>query len=469
MLIFLLIGSVKTKAQVIIEESGTNSSPHPAAVLDLRSENKGLLLPNVSLSNVNALTVMTNPTEDEKYQAKGMLVYNTNVNLTGGNGTGIYVWNGTRWNLAFSKDEMDVDLDDYISVNPADGDYSLSGNYCYDVFKSDGGTSCGNLSERSNSFASGHEFTYSLLTSQVINNLKFIVVDSNSIKITKGITTQQISKTGKLTFKHDIKNLFVSGEKKTVSIFALFEDQYNQKKKVSMNILVQDCWCCGAKTLMEDGVTSGWLNFMCYNLGAEDPDRDPFSYAEGTNNGDLYQWGRPKDGHQLRNSTTTAVLSSTNVPGHNLFINNTADWRDGGGQNSRWGDGTQNLNVSKPDNDPCPAGWKVPSLKQWQLLLKEGSGLINNVDNLANGLGIANKWVWTGNGYKVGDSLYLPAAGARSTDGGTPEHVGRTGFYWSSTVSGTSAFFMYFHQEVVSPGSDFCNRANGLSVRCVAE
>ncbi len=428
----------------------TKACPNPAVVLTAKSGYTfGAITPTGAGTVVSGVATFT---------ASGSVV----ISKDGKSGT-IYVTVGTC---------ETEDPKKYDPIDVTKGEYSISGNFCYDVFKSDGGTDCGNLSERSNSFASGYEFTYTLSTNKTISDLTFVVEDNNATKITTGIVTNQTAKTGKLTFVTNIKSLFTSGEKKTITVHALFVDQYDQKKKLSMIVNVQDCWCCGAKTLKADNVTYGWLNFMCYNLGAEDSGKDAFAYASGAINGDLYQWGRPKDGHQLRNSSVTATLAPIDIPNHNQFIKTTAspyDWRSGGGQNSRWGDGTANQDMKKAANDPCPTGWKVPSQKQWALLLKEGTTVINNVSDLANGVNIANKWVWTGNGYKVGGALYLPAAGIRNNGGSAPTYVGSDGYYWSSTVNGVNAWGLSFSNGGVYPGSNYYGRAGGMSVRCVAE
>jgi hypothetical protein len=46
--------------------------------------------------------------------------------------------------------------------------------------------------------------------------------------------------------------------------------------------------------------------------------------------------------------------------------------------------------------------------------------------------------------------------------------VGTGGNYWSSTVNGTTAYFLGFNSVGVYPGSN-SNRGNGFSVRCIAE
>lgn len=133
-----------------------------------------------------------------------------------------------------------------------------------------------------------------------------------------------------------------------------------------------------------------WKEFMCHNLGANQS-LDAFTYSEGIN-GDYYQWGRPTDGHEKKTSGTTSTLATTNTPGHANFITTSAvprDWRSGGEEITRWTDAT------KAANDPCPAGFKVPSQAQWA------------------GVRVNNTKVWA-TGYKFGDKLFLPASGSRS-------------------------------------------------------
>ncbi len=97
--IFLLVAvtfSISTFSQVGI---GT-TSPDGSSILDINSNNSGLLIPRVSLSDVsNGTTPINSP-------AVSLLVYNTNVSTTGGNGVGYYYWNGTLWvKLLINNDE----------------------------------------------------------------------------------------------------------------------------------------------------------------------------------------------------------------------------------------------------------------------------------------------------------------------------------------------------------------------------
>jgi len=71
--------------------------------------------------------------------------------------------------------------------------------------------------------------------------------------------------------------------------------------------------------------------------------------------GDLFQWGRLDDGHQNRTSATTSTLSNNDIPGHSNFIvapSTPHDWRSS--HNDALWQGALGV------NNPCPAGWRLP-------------------------------------------------------------------------------------------------------------
>ena len=208
---------------------------------------------------------------------------------------------------------------------------------------------------------------------------------------------------------------------------------------------------CGANT------TTGTLVFMCHNLGVK-TSLDPFSYQDGAINGDLYQWGRPCDGHQTRNSPSpTIVTQATNntatTPATVIgkFINGVLDWRSVA-TNNLWGNGTTIDPSPKAANDPCPVGFEVPSSSQW------GSIINPNI----------NTWEWTGYGYKVGPSLYLPATGYRDLNNLSLYNVGTDGDYWSSTaINSVFSNNLLFYNGNIGIAESY--RVYGYSVRCVLE
>lgn len=62
------------------------ASPHNSAKLQIEATNKGLLVPRISIPNLNAAAPVSSP-------ATALLVYNTNAST----GLGYYYWDGSKW------------------------------------------------------------------------------------------------------------------------------------------------------------------------------------------------------------------------------------------------------------------------------------------------------------------------------------------------------------------------------------
>ena len=202
--------------------------------------------------------------------------------------------------------------------------------------------------------------------------------------------------------------------------------------------------------------------FMCHNLGAN-TSADPFTPSWELN-GNYYQWGRNptcfgRDGIDGANPCTSPVYGAA-APWGNTTGNDNAGaitgWSTTPAANGAWADG------SKTVNDPCPAGWRVPTATQL-------AGLADNTLNPRTSVGS-----WTenstnyGTGHRFGQSLFLPAAGDRFNSNGSLVNRGRRGFYRSSTESFSSfAQILFFYSDGVSVES--YSRTFGFSVRCIAE
>ena len=195
----------------------------------------------------------------------------------------------------------------------------------------------------------------------------------------------------------------------------------------------------GVQTVINPITGAEWMD---RNLGAT---QVATSMTDTEAYGFLYQWGRGNDGHQYRTSNITTTLSSSDNPGHGNFILTSTtpnDWRSP--QNDNLWQGANGI------NNPCPAGFRVPTQAEWNAEISTWSSLDYNG--------------------AIESVLKLPCAGGRwySADyNGQLFLVGSIGNYWTSNVDGTKASRLNFdsgHAEFYSP-----YRAYGYSVRCIKD
>jgi len=198
-------------------------------------------------------------------------------------------------------------------------------------------------------------------------------------------------------------------------------------------------WTGGTRVVNVTNPTTEKI-WMDRNLGASqaaDSSNDADSY------GDLYQWGRNSDGHQLRTSAITTTLSSTDLPGHANFILNSMppyNWRDT--QNDNLWQGVNGV------NNPCPSGYRLPTEAEWE----------------------AERASWGSNNAAgaFASPLKLPVGGLRNNSSASFEEVGSCGYYWSSTVLDTYSRCLYFSSSDDAQVGN-ASRAYGLSVRCIKD
>ena len=185
--------------------------------------------------------------------------------------------------------------------------------------------------------------------------------------------------------------------------------------------------------------------WMDRNLGAT---QVATSSADANSFGDLYQWGRAADGHQCRNSSKIYGASSSDQPGHGYFIivdaSEEYNWRFPRNTNL-W----QGVNGT---NNPCPSGYRVPTLSEWE----------------------QERLSWTSNDAAgaFASPLKLPEAGYRDNIWVGSVLYKFYGYYWTSTfctvsICGTSQravvlFFSWNNSNVQSRTA-----ASGSSVRCI--
>jgi len=192
-----------------------------------------------------------------------------------------------------------------------------------------------------------------------------------------------------------------------------------------------------------------WLD---RNLGAHSM---PTAYNDYANLGDLFQWGRSDDGHQLITRTpdsgnplrgtstavnsTTTDLSSTDTPGNNKFILSPVDpydWRSTP-NNNLW----QNADGI---NNPCPKGWRIPTIEEWM-----AEQLGNNYEDNFKQLKLTN-------------------SGKRYPGNGNFTGTNSSGYYWSSTVYEANIKILFFSNGN-APIEAGDNRGAADACRCIKD
>jgi uncharacterized protein (TIGR02145 family) len=260
------------------------------------------------------------------------------------------------------------------------------------------------------------------------------------------------------SYKTLYNNVAVNGTRNLdLQIIAPTESSCYNSQSASITIqATEHSWTCGETvTFPYNGstVTYGTILlstgqcWMDRNLGAS---QVATAYNDSAAYGDLFQWGRLDDGHQLRTSGTTFTQSTTDNPGHNKLIlgtNYDYDWRSPQNDNLWQGEGGI--------NNPCPSGWRVPTSTEW----------VSEI--------IAGNWKNYNDTYS--SPLKLTAGGARNMMGdGLIENVGNYGEYWSSTIienyndSDNFSRDISFYNNGIYPNSMW-SKPSGFSVRCIKD
>ena len=172
--------------------------------------------------------------------------------------------------------------------------------------------------------------------------------------------------------------------------------------------------------------------WMDRNLGAS---QVATSSTDALAYGDLYQWGRGNDGHQCRNSSSSKILSSIDIPNNAIFIISTEpprDWRIPQ-NNNLW----QGINGT---NNPCPNGYRIPTIIE----LNEEEATWISGDPYSSPLKMTN----------AGRRTYLDT------------FYGDGAYYWSSTPKNTIYSEYLFNSNGVN-AMNFYYRAYGMSIRCI--
>lgn len=181
--------------------------------------------------------------------------------------------------------------------------------------------------------------------------------------------------------------------------------------------------------------------WMDRNLGAA---QAATNLTDALAQGDLYQWGRSEDGHQKRTSATTNSLINTYTESNSSFVlpqSQPYDWLLK--QNDNLWNGKDGI------NNPCPSGYHIPTLSEWQAEFTS---------------------------YKGGNILVFLSphkfiqSGFRSAREDGKVNVIDVGFYWTSTVVGnTNNAYVAVFETYKEPYTQGFFRANGACVRCIKD
>ncbi|SEH42397.1 T9SS type A sorting domain-containing protein [Chryseobacterium culicis] len=177
------------------------------------------------------------------------------------------------------------------------------------------------------------------------------------------------------------------------------------------------------------------------------------SVSDANSYGDLFQWGRWDDGHQLRNSQVVQAPSPNTPEGTGTtaggYIAGSPAWWAGFSGGDTWnGASIADVNASV-GVDPCKAigpDWKMPSQTDWATLVSSE--------------GIANPAT------AYNSHLKLPAGGFRSSSDGNFTYVGQRGYFWSSDTSSSGGKYLYIGTTIANPSAG-AMRGQGASVRCI--
>jgi hypothetical protein len=126
---------------------------------------------------------------------------------------------------------------------------------------------------------------------------------------------------------------------------------------------------------------------------------------------------------------------------------------DGG---TKWDNSYPSGETWEPENDPCPSGWRVPTMKELESLEKAKSywGELNGIPGRFFG--------------DKSNPFFLPAASFRDYVSGTLSSVNGEGCYWGNNLNYQyNASRLGFTSTYIGVG--YVKRVQGECIRCVAD
>jgi uncharacterized protein (TIGR02145 family) len=451
-LLFMLLTAL-SYAQVGI---GTET-PEPSAILELKSDDKTLLLPRL-----NGESTVTNPLD-------GMVIYVKNQLCFKGYQTGRWI-DLSNCN-ALPPNESIVNVT-FVSANNPDG---------ADFDDGDG---------------EGFAIAGKNLTTQSIT-VSYEVTDSNAIGSSFILSVADINSSNEVAAEFRFFGTITSIGTFTVELLndsnALVTPSDNlmlpitggntSESPVASLGRVDILSLPSTETQIVDIVVTDGTNtqiWMDRNLGAIDR---AISFNSATAYGNYYQWGRFSDGHErvivkFDGSDSQALNGITNNRLHPNPANNSqpegSQFAGSNNTNQYWMDPTlydlwdgTNTTIK---NNPCPSGYRLPSNADWELY---ETIFTNNDPSLdISGNGTFGEDLFN----STSSTLFLPMSGSRGPTGEGTISDSTNAFYWTSEVDTSNDYPIARRIRGVS-GSTNNNgwtqnslgaaRRRGYSIRCI--
>ena len=203
----------------------------------------------------------------------------------------------------------------------------------------------------------------------------------------------------------------------------------------------------GSPTAVTDpGVLIGEIDGVPIRWATRNVDYPGTFAAAPESAGRLFQWGTLNGVVHHWDNTTSGAIED----GYNTSSSSRVAWT--------------------PADDPCPAGWRVPTRAELFALFNAG------YSDWTSRNGVTGRYFGT-----AANRIFLPAAGARSgavylpalgstNRPGTLADVGTFGAYWSSTpIDSSGSARLIFDSSFIRMDRMGGRNADGYSVRCVAE
>ena len=367
-----------------------STTPKASAALEVASTTQGFLPPTMTTAQRD---LISNP-------AIGLVVYNTTINC-------LEWYNGTTW------------FNSCNTVSPLDSSNSFAVVSAYDC----SGVLSGNLKI---------EESIAGVTKTLVANVTKSGSYSIATNTVNGIT---FSASGRFTATGNQNIIMTASGTPVVSETTSFT--LNTTPNCIFSAVVS------GPPLTVISTTTGRI-WMDRNLGAT---RVATSSNDAESFGDLYQWGRGTDGHQLSTSNDRTQTSTNNEPGHGDFIltglttPEYTDWLAPGSKNNTLWGGVNGI------NNPCPSGFRLPTRAELEAEIGEAAGGIERAFELLKLPKVAMRYEYNGNLFiGEGDS-----------------------FYWTSTISFNEppkSIMLFLNDD---PSYQAEPRKYGAAVRCIKD